>query len=97
MHFQGLNFGGTSDWAIDLQQFWADTENIDDTRSNFTEGTDGTYEWCDKEYDSVEDIPDSSPGKCIPSYILGGLKKELATAITDYKEVSKGYDDKVSM
>ncbi|KAM6509638.1 hypothetical protein FALCPG4_017287 [Fusarium falciforme] len=92
--YKGLNFGGTSDWAIDLQQFWADTENIDDTRSNFTEGTDGTYEWCDKEYDSVEDIPDSSPGKCIPSYILGGLKKELATAITDYKEVSKGYDDK---
>ncbi|KAG5804982.1 hypothetical protein H9Q74_010194 [Fusarium xylarioides] len=91
--YKSLNFGGTSDWAIDLQEEWADTHNVDgdiDDDENELE----LIEPCDKEYDSIDDIPSSTSGHCVAPYILGSLSKELSVAIKDYKEVSKGYDDK---
>ncbi|KAF5245052.1 hypothetical protein FANTH_7522 [Fusarium anthophilum] len=91
--YKSLNFGGTSDWAIDLQEEWADTHNVD---GDSDDGEDELelIESCDKEYDSIDAIPSSTPGHCVAPYILGSLSKELSVAIKDYKEVSKGYDDK---
>ncbi|KAH7211590.1 hypothetical protein DER44DRAFT_821519 [Fusarium oxysporum] len=51
-------------------------------------------ESCDKEYNSIDAIPSSTPGHCVAPYILGSLSKELSVAVKDYKEVSKDYDDK---
>ncbi|KAF5700608.1 killer toxin alpha beta [Fusarium globosum] len=47
-----------------------------------------------KKYNSVEEIPPSTSGRCVTPYILCSLSKELAVTVKDYKEVSKGYDEK---
>jgi chitinase len=91
---QSLNFGGTSDWAIDLQQEWADTHNVDSDDDEDDEDWE-SFAKCKTEYNSIDEIPSSTSGRCVTPYILGSLSKELAIAVKDYKEVSKGYDDKV--
>lgn len=95
MNRQSLNFGGTSDWAIDLQEEWADTHNIDGDDDSEDDDDWGSFSKCNEKYNSVEEIPSSTSGRCVAPYILGSLSKELAVAVKDYKEVSKGYDDKV--
>ncbi|KAL9572597.1 hypothetical protein ACKAV7_003430 [Fusarium commune] len=91
--YKSLNFGGTSDWAIDLQEEWADTHNVDGNTDDDEEDLE-VIESCDKEYNSIDDIPSSTSGHCVAPYILGSLSKELSVAVKDYKEVSKDYDDK---
>ncbi|RBQ72288.1 hypothetical protein FVER14953_20617 [Fusarium verticillioides] len=94
MKRQSLNFGGTSDWAIDLQEEWADTHNVDGDDEGEDDADWGSFAKCNKKYNTVDDIPSSTSGRCVAPYILGSLSKELAVAVKDYKEVSKGYDDK---
>ncbi|KAG7433883.1 Killer toxin subunits alpha/beta [Fusarium oxysporum f. sp. raphani] len=94
--YKSLNFGGTSDWAIDLQEEWADTHNVDGDDNDEDEDDVGweSFAKCNEKYNAVDDIPSSTSGRCVAPYVLGSLSKELAIAVKDYKEVSKGYDDK---
>ncbi|KAF7560273.1 hypothetical protein G7046_g3877 [Stylonectria norvegica] len=92
--YKSFNFGGTSDWAIDLQSKWPDAYDVDGDYALDTDGTDEPFDFCDGSYSSIDDIPDSVSGRCAPVYVTGALSKELYTALKDYTEVSKGYDDK---
>lgn len=55
----------TSDWAIDLQEQWADTHNVDSNTDDDEEDLE-VIEWCDKEYNSIEAILSSTPVTVLP-------------------------------
>ncbi|KAL6694812.1 hypothetical protein J3F84DRAFT_395201 [Trichoderma pleuroticola] len=92
--YQALNFGGISNWAVDLEDWWLDTYDIDGTEIEDTDGLDELFDTCDDTYDALEDIPEDLDDRCASFYILTVLSSQLSNAIQAYKEVSEGYDEK---
>ncbi|PNP52630.1 hypothetical protein THARTR1_06795 [Trichoderma harzianum] len=92
--YQALNFGGISNWAVDLEDWWLDTYDIDGTEKEDTDGLDELFDTCDDTYDALEDIPEDLDDRCASFYILTVLSSQLSNAIQAYKEVSEGYDEK---
>lgn len=79
-------FGGTTDWAIDLQSYIGDSNydnpgDIDDMEPRKD---------CDKTYGNLDDIDkdaDSVPDYCLGAYILDALAGELEKGISDYDDI----------
>lgn len=90
----GLNFGGTSDWAIDLNKTY-DYQGNGDPDDGFG-GAD--YEICDfsltfQGLDDLSAAAGNMRSDCIAAYTLQVLIDMLDTAYNNYTNVSNGYDD----
>ncbi|GLI79232.1 glucan endo-1,3-alpha-glucosidase agn1 [Penicillium ochrochloron] len=89
-----LNFGGTSDWAVDLNQTYASNG----TGSEVDSGYDDDYQLCDYSltYDSLEELSSAAADMrtdCVGFYTLQVLIKMLDTAYDNYTNVNNGYDE----
>ncbi|KAM7184573.1 glycoside hydrolase family 18 protein [Rhypophila sp. PSN 637] len=91
--YHSYGFGGTTDWAIDLQSFKGDA-----TYDNSGDVDIEPWKPCDKTYGSLDDVERDSgsiPDHCMPGYILDALAAELEKAIKDYDDIMKtDYDKK---
>ncbi|KAH6608594.1 hypothetical protein Trco_001940 [Trichoderma cornu-damae] len=92
--YRDLNFGGVSNWAVDLEDWWPDRYDVDGTEKDDTDGLDGLFDTCDDTYGSLEDIPKYMGGRCSSFYLVTLLSSDLSRALEAYREVSDGYDDK---
>ena len=96
--YQGLNFGGTVDWAVDLQQFGDD--DGDPTNDDEDDDLDDTtsLDPCDATYNTLADLDaaaGSIPEHCITLYTIIALKNLLTETLNNYTDLmNKGYDGK---
>lgn len=91
---KGLNFGGTTDWALDLAQYYdgpvieggwnIETDTAECDQSSWPTTLDGF----DKDIGSV---PMHCRGMALTRYFTVAIEE----AMTKFYEVSTGYDDKV--
>jgi chitinase len=92
---QGLNFGGTSDWAVDLDRDYG-SDGVGDTDPDSDEAGGGPK--CDQSdtYTSLEKISNdtSLEPTCAVVYSLAVLTTMLNDTIAKYNEVNDGYDSK---
>ena len=93
---KSLNFGGTTDWAIDLAE-WA-TGTAPGSSEDDTEFQDAlipcdSFEWPD----TLEKLENSAdlPPRCHEEALVKILLADLTSALADYRTVSEDYDDKV--
>ncbi|KAE8140449.1 hypothetical protein BDV38DRAFT_18327 [Aspergillus pseudotamarii] len=97
---KGLNFGGSSDWAIDLQDYsnnengddsedddGADDESGDDDLNCPSEDNPGTLEGLADKADSLD------PG-CVHLFAMDILYSQLLDSLSLFQTNSEGYDDK---
>ncbi|KAM7212126.1 killer toxin alpha/beta [Rhypophila decipiens] len=92
--YRQLGFGGTTDWAVDLQTF---TPRNASTRLNL-----GDYVHCTNvQYEKIEDIPADKSIKdvCYVIYALETTSRFLASGIDRFKSLvnSQGYDRKFNI
>ncbi|KAH8692178.1 glycoside hydrolase family 18 protein [Talaromyces proteolyticus] len=94
--YKGLNFGGTIEWAVDLEQWTGDNEaplGID----NELPAT-SPIEACDATYNTLEDLDGAAPdipSHCVLPYTLTALNNLLSEAMTNYTSLNNdGYDSK---
>ncbi|KAK4118597.1 glycoside hydrolase family 18 protein [Parathielavia appendiculata] len=91
--YQSLNFGGVSDWAVDLDRDWG-SSGIGDSVDEDDEGL-----FCDPEvhFDSLQALEAAAatviPG-CHIIYTLDVLGDMLDAAVARYNDVNNGYDSK---
>ncbi|KAL2807808.1 hypothetical protein BJX63DRAFT_425114 [Aspergillus granulosus] len=101
--YKQLGFGGTSDWAVDLDRYGGGSggvpqEGDEDEYGDYYDGP--PYVPCDPEapYETLEDLKsnlDSIPDRCLPVYISQVLLKLLNAALDRYhNDVNQGYDSK---
>jgi chitinase len=88
---KGLNFGGTTDWAVDLQEYH--------NSPNWTDGEDFDYPSfrCDKTYDNLDALEKDAgnfPENCAPLYTLLAMEQLLNDTLAKYDEVKNDYDGK---
>ncbi|KAH8901597.1 glycoside hydrolase [Thozetella sp. PMI_491] len=97
-YWQGFNFAGTIDWAVDLQSF-AD-EGIsgdDDDDEDWLPPGDLGWGSCTASYSSIEalEADDSVPYYCASLYLLNLLQANLTTSMKSYDDLmANGYDEK---
>jgi chitinase len=94
----GMNFAGTSDWAIDLNQTYADNGAGDEYKSSLDEDED--FEVCDysqiDQFKNLDELASASGDirpDCLAVYTLQTLITMLDTAYDNYTDVNNGYDD----
>ncbi|EEP81862.1 conserved hypothetical protein [Uncinocarpus reesii 1704] len=89
--YQGLNMGGTVDWAVDLEKSLDDEDHLG-------EDLDVIYPPCNDDLDTVDEIvkaADKLPGRCVEQYLARALSIELKSALEKYDQILKdGYDRK---
>jgi chitinase len=97
---KGLNFGGSSDWAIDLQDY-SKYENGDDTEddSEFDDESGDEDLYCSADQnpgslDGLADKADSLDTGCVNLYALDILYSELLDSLSLFQTNSQDYDDK---
>jgi len=93
---KGLNFGGTTDWAVDLQTFDYDEDEEDDEEE---EDEDLLPNGCPASANpgtlqGLADNASSMENNCASLYGLDILYNELQDALALFKVNSQGYDDK---
>ncbi|KAM7221628.1 hypothetical protein V8F06_003019 [Rhypophila decipiens] len=90
--YKDLNFGGVSDWAVDLQG-----EGKANSGGNIDiEPMDLSYP-CDlQDYTNLDDVlrdADKSSSECVAMNAIGALQNMLATSLDGYDDAAAGYDD----
>ncbi|KAL9573156.1 hypothetical protein ACKAV7_002841 [Fusarium commune] len=94
-HYQGLNFGGTVDWAVDLQQF-TDDDLDPDGDDDLPDTT--PLAACSATYSTFEDLDahaSSIPQHCVAQYTITVLKALLTETLNNYTTLlNEGYDKK---
>ncbi|KAL4733759.1 glycoside hydrolase [Aspergillus similis] len=85
-YYQGFNFAGTSEWAIDLQtDVWGSAAST-------------TWQDCNKTYATLDDIAadaDNIASYCMATYIVGVQSATLDAALENYTAIiNDGYDNK---
>ena len=93
--YDSLNFGGTSDWAIDLNITFNDNGTGLAESTGWGDGSD--YQPCDysKTFSSLDDLSAASGDlrtECIAVYSLQVLIDMLDVAYQNYTDVNSGYD-----
>lgn len=92
--YKSLNFGGVSDWAVDLDHDWG-SSGIGNSNDDIETG--GLF--CDPnvQYDTLEAVEAAAstitPG-CHVIYALDAFDKMLVAAVAKYNDVNNGYDGK---
>lgn len=92
---KGLNFGGTTDWAVDLQGFQDPIHDEDDDDDDEIDKAVNVE--CDKEYASFSDLVadvDNVPGVCAAEYAISTMAGMLDNTLKSYDEIKKDYDGK---
>jgi chitinase len=99
---KGLNFGGSSDWAIDLQHY-SDDEDRDDSdyveQDDDESGEDDLTCPADENpgtLDGLADQADSLYAGCAHLYAMDILYNQLVDSLSLFQNNSEGYDDKFS-
>ncbi len=92
--YKSLNFGGVTDWAVDLQRDESD-EDSDPTLGGLA--LDLSLYDCkmDTEYQSLDDLSkdaDNLPEECLAMHATSVLKKSLDSSLTGYDDAANGYD-----
>lgn len=90
---RGLNFGGTTDWAVDLQEFHGPAED-EEGEGDVTEADPAS---CEAEYadlDAVVNDLDNIPSYCVSLYLIDAMSTMLDTVLDDYNEAKEDYDGK---
>lgn len=96
-HWQAKNFGGTIDWAVDLQDF---TDDIDGPDGPDEGEEDDLLEQvaCTANYTKLEDVQHDVgqlPYSCLNLYIIQALQSTLQASLAGYDNLIKeGYDNK---
>ena len=92
---KGLNFGGTTDWAVDLQEF---QDPIDDGDGEDDGDIDNAEdEDCIQEYanlDALVDDLNNVASVCAAEYALGTMSTLLDATLVKFDEIKKDYDGK---
>lgn len=96
--WQSLNFGGTSDWAVDLVRSYPDggrsgPGGMDD---GWAASTGPVCDWS-RTFGTLEDLERSAGGMslyCRQANALSVLQSMLAGGMARYNDVNNGYDDK---
>ncbi|KAF2223869.1 hypothetical protein BDZ85DRAFT_296027 [Elsinoe ampelina] len=87
--YQGLNFGGVSDWAVDLQS---------EGSSRVAPTIPPSPPPCPSRFETLEVLDlqrDTIPGRCMSQYLIGGLLIALRRALDRYATLmNNGYDSK---
>ncbi|KAI9700939.1 MAG: hypothetical protein M1820_006584 [Bogoriella megaspora] len=95
--YRDLNFGGTVDWAVDLQKF-TDEDGDPDGDSDNDQGPFTDPPPCDQNYATMEDLDAASgsiPDNCKAYYIVSTLNNVLQAALSSYTDMmNNGYDGK---
>ncbi|KAG2027031.1 hypothetical protein GB937_000767 [Aspergillus fischeri] len=96
--YDSYNFAGTTDWAVDLQEF-RDGSGGDDYPDDYEPYIDTSmYPECVSKYTSfkeIEDRKDSIPTHCMEQYIFNVEVAIMEAALQKYKDlVNNGYDEK---
>lgn len=90
--YKDLNFGGVSDWAVDLQ-----TEGKANREGGLDiEGFDLSRKCELKEYDDLDGVitdADKSSGECVAMNAIGVLEKMLVNSMSGYDDAAAGYDE----
>lgn len=89
--WEGKNFAGTIDWAVDLQEF----NDEDDMDWWFPDPPIKSVVGCDGDYKDLDSIPKDAPAQCKNLYILQAMKHTLEDSLKEYNDLlSGGYDKK---
>jgi hypothetical protein len=95
-HWQAKNFGGTIDWAVDLQDFTDDIDGPDGPDEDEEDNL--PTQPCAANYTKLEDVQRDAgqlPYVCLNLYILQALQSTLQSSLTGYDNlVKEGYDNK---
>ncbi|KAI9675883.1 MAG: hypothetical protein M1822_008892 [Bathelium mastoideum] len=97
-YYQGLNFGGTVDWAVDLQTFNGEDGLVNDNSTDDDQGPFTDPPPCTASYATIEDLDADAgniPENCKSLYIVSTLSNVLSAALQNYTDMmNNGYDDK---
>ncbi|KAJ5238541.1 hypothetical protein N7468_003160 [Penicillium chermesinum] len=93
-YYDGMNFGGTSDWAIDLNATYADDGSGDEIDPDL----DFDYPACDysqtfSDLDALSAASGDMRVDCLAGITLQTLTTMLQTAYDNYTDVNNGYDE----
>ncbi|KAM3553987.1 hypothetical protein MY1884_006378 [Beauveria asiatica] len=97
--WQGKNFAGTIDWAVDLMSYHSDDESFgrhEDFSDEYEGGT-STLSECKETYSSLEDIEkdrDTIPLHCRDQYTLAVLSTILKESLSKHNELMQGHYDR---
>ncbi|KAJ4376059.1 hypothetical protein N0V83_001340 [Neocucurbitaria cava] len=95
--YKGLNFGGTSDWAVDLDKDYG-SDGIGEGSTDGEDTLSGGGPKCDQrdKYDTLEKISDDTglDPYCASVYTLRVLQRMLQESVVKYSRVNDGYDSK---
>ncbi|KAK1780436.1 putative killer toxin alpha beta protein [Copromyces sp. CBS 386.78] len=97
--YDSYNFAGTTDWAVDLQEFVDDSSIVDDVQEGYTDPNywspcTGTYTTIDQ----LESHKGSIPRHCMDKYIVDVQIAVMEGALNKYKNlIDNGYDKKFSI
>ncbi|KAK5652624.1 hypothetical protein OQA88_10217 [Cercophora sp. LCS_1] len=89
--YKDLNFGGVSDWAVDLQK-----DGKAGSEGTEIEAMDLSYPCELKEYENLDDVikdADKSSPQCIAMNAINALRKMLDGSMSGYDDAASGYDD----
>ncbi|KAI3335205.1 hypothetical protein F4824DRAFT_489691 [Ustulina deusta] len=97
--YASYNFAGTSDWAVDLEEFVDGSGDDEGYDPNYVASIDLDYFMdCDAKYDTLDQLLErksSIPSYCIDQYIVDVEIKIMSSALTKYDDlVNGGYDKK---
>jgi chitinase len=95
-YYKGLNFGGSVDWAIDLNEFTGDDGEPDSDDNEWDEPPVPTLDKCTAKFKCLEDLAGASvPTHCSAQYIVQTLSDLLSDAMKNYTDLmDDGYDAK---
>ncbi|KFY75146.1 hypothetical protein V499_04845 [Pseudogymnoascus sp. VKM F-103] len=108
MLYDAYNFAGTTDWAVDLQDYTADEGEGEEQEEDPTYGTDWEYQIrihdkssCTSKYrslDQLENDADKIPADCFDKYLVDVEVAILKDSLNSYDSlINGGYDDKFSV
>ncbi|UKZ82482.1 hypothetical protein TrVFT333_010271 [Trichoderma virens FT-333] len=97
--YASYNFAGTSDWAVDLQEYTDGTGYDEGYDPNYVAKINPNYyASCDSTYSSLDELKNNQtniPPHCMDQYIVDVEIKILSDALDKYKDlVDHSYDDK---
>ncbi|KAI1177579.1 glycoside hydrolase family 18 protein [Nemania sp. FL0916] len=97
--YASYNFLGTTDWAVDLQEFEDGTGIDEGYDPDFVAKiNDNYYLKCDSKYNSLDQLKSrksSIPSYCMDQYIVDVLISIMNSALDKYEDlINGGYDDK---
>ncbi|MBE3041990.1 hypothetical protein IMZ48_05290 [Candidatus Bathyarchaeota archaeon] len=89
--YRGLNFAGTSDWAVDLGSYYEEeldggALDVEDLRCKPDELRPGSFE-------ELEENLDNMPEKCRLIYGIELLQDQLDGAVDSYDDAKDGFDE----